>query len=161
MRDLLDVLEDDFHGLALVQVYVVGDEFTLSIGSVTAVTARPGLVRIDLALDGAVGLGHRLKQGHVELSSIVQALLAYLADDAGHVHADLLDLLLAVGFVHGGAAGLGDILVVLGRVLGDVRAELLLVEVNGGAIFVVQNMRKRMVEEDTRNKQLETLKYKL
>merc|ERR1719186_496957 len=68
--------------------------------------------------------------------NVVGRVCERLANSVGDVHADLLDLLLAVGDVHGGAAVVGLLLVILIRVIRHVRAELVLVEIHGAVIRV-------------------------
>merc|ERR550519_704947 len=80
-----------------------------------------------------------------------------LANGVGDIHADFLYFLLAVGYVHGGAALLGSLLVVLVRVLRHVCAELFIAQIHGPVLAVENASAKRLLEQHERQNCLETL----
>jgi len=131
---LLDVAQDNVHRLALKQLdflffqHSFGAWTSVTIPGVSFLVTIPSVFILVAITSTIVRVIHDV--------NVVGGVREQLANSVGDVHADLLELLLAVGDVHGGAAVVGFLLVVLVRVLRHVRTELFLVEVHWAVIRV-------------------------
>jgi len=161
---LLDMAQDNVHGLALKQIglqlledsFGAGTSITISIAvrSAVVVFVLVTIIGTSSVVSGTISVTITIAVTITGITvavpvtviiivarvihdvNVVGRVCERLANSVGDVHADLLELLLAVGDVHGGAAVVGLLLVVLVRVLRHVRAELVLVEVHGAVIRV-------------------------
>jgi len=161
---LLDVAQDNVHGLALEQIslQLLEDSFGAGASVTISITVRSAvgvfcivtIIGASSVVSGTISIAITIAVTITGITvavpvpviitgarvihdvNVVGRVCERLANSVGDVHADLLELLLAVGDVHGGAAVVGLLLVVLVRVLRHVRAELVLVEVHGAVIRV-------------------------
>jgi len=146
---LFDVAQDNVHGLALEQLCCCF--FQDSFGAWTSVTivTIPGVFFI-VAITGVlvlVAISATIVRV-IHNVNVVGGVSEHLANGVGDVHADLLELLLAVGDVHGGAAVVRLLLVVLVRVLRHISTELILVKVHWAVIRVEDSPAEDLLNQD-------------
>merc|ERR550519_1765318 len=180
LKQINDFIHDDSFG-ALISAATIATStvsitsiiaVAVTVSSVVAVTVPVIAVAITVAAgsDGPIGgvvavvtvtvavsVSRAATAGILKNFYATGSVSERLANGVGDIHADFLDFLLAVWDVHGGAALLGALLVILLRVLRHVCAELFIAQIHGPVLAVEDASAKRLLEHHERKNCLETL----